>query len=91
MQCTDPDTGGTWVLDPTNGSIWSYAVEGSKTPPYLGGFNIHPDWGVDCADIAGISTFGTPGAHGYVIFVKGGPQGFSSYAFTRDGRYAKPS
>lgn len=90
MQCEDPDTGGTWVLHPSDGSIWAYPVEGSATPPYLGGFNIHPDWNVNCANIAGISTFGSPGDHGYVIFVQEA-NGYNGYAFTRNGQYAKPT
>jgi hypothetical protein len=89
MQVTDPVSGGTWVLNPENGSIWAYAVEGSGTPPYLGGFNIHPDWGVNLSEIAGISTFGTGNDVGYVIFVGTGP--YAQYAFTRDGKYATPT
>ena len=90
MQCTDPTTGGVWCLDTTNGGIYSYAVGNSKVPPYLGAPNVHPEWGINPAHITGISAVNGPGGWGYTVSVSRGPgQGFSLYAFTRDGRYAK--
>ncbi|HUD17546.1 MAG TPA: hypothetical protein VMQ59_09790 [Acidimicrobiales bacterium] len=91
MQVTDPDTGGIWVLDPTNGAVFAEAVEGSGIPPYLGGFNIHPDWGVNLTQILGISAFGAATDHGYVVSVRGANGIPAQYAFTRNGQYATPT
>jgi hypothetical protein len=92
MQCQDPDTGGIWVINPTNGAVYAYSVNGSPTPPYLGGFNIHPDWDVDLFRLAGFSSFGNAGTHGYVAsFLNAAGTGYNTYGFTRDGRFAKPT
>ena len=91
MQTTDPTTNGVWVLNTTDGSVWGYAVGGGE-PPYLGGFNIHPDWKVNVADIAGFSATEVGGQWGYTVSVKNAvAPGYATYTFTRDGAYAKPT
>ena len=86
MNCLDPTSGGTWVVDPSDGH-----VETLYGAPYCGGLNSPPDadnW-QQVGQITGITPWKDPtGAWGYSIIVRHNtalPNGawFSGYTFPR--------
>lgn len=91
MECTDPETGGIWTVDPRDGH-----VEATPPAPFLGGLNGHPEWNaLDIGTVAGIAARKDPsGAWGYDIAIqlpaaKSTGSWYDHYLFTRTGQYAK--
>ena len=89
MNCIDPTTGGTWIVDPADGHV--EAVNGAT---WLGGLNepmVNRFGWQQVGTIAGItSDKAADGTVGYQIIVRGHqpfPAGnwFTFYDFPRDG------
>jgi hypothetical protein len=86
MNCQDPTTGGTWIVDPSDGH-----VETLYGAPYCGALNSPPDannW-QQVGQITGITPWkDSTGAWGYSILVRHNvvqPDGawYSGYTFPR--------
>ena len=86
MNCQDPTSGGTWIVDPSDGH-----VETLYGAPYCGGLNNPPDsdnW-QQVGSIIGITPWKDPtGAWGYSIIVRhnvvqANGAWFSGYTFAR--------
>jgi hypothetical protein len=72
MEALDPISGGTWVVDPTDGHVETPSIAG-VVAPYLGGLNNpHPDvdnW-QQVGKITGITPAKINGEWGYAIIVR---------------------
>jgi hypothetical protein len=85
MNCKDPGSDGTWIVDPTDGH-----VEAFYGAPYLGGLNAPPDdynW-QQVGVISGIAPWFDNGEWGYSIIIRHNevlPDGawYSGYTFSR--------
>jgi hypothetical protein len=89
LSATDPQTGGLWQCDPTNGAIYAWDRTGGPGGRYLGALNTHPDWH---AGVAGnpVIAFGgwtdDDGRPGYQIWTREPASGlFHRYAFPSNG------
>lgn len=89
MNCQDPTSGGTWIVDPTDGH-----VETAFGAPYLGGMNeptADRDGWKELGYIAGIGPWKDPqGQYGYAIWlrlnkVQANGSWYSPTGFARDG------
>jgi hypothetical protein len=90
MNCLDPESEGTWIVDPVDGHV--EAINGA---PYLGGLNepVANRFGwMQVGTIAGITPFqDSPGVWGYQIIVRwhqaqANGSWFSTYDFPRSGK-----
>jgi hypothetical protein len=88
MNCIDPTTGGTWVVDPSDGHIECFFGA-----PYLGGLNSPANrygW-QQVGYIAGITSWTDPnGQEGYAVIVRhqvvqANGAFYSTYTFERNG------
>jgi hypothetical protein len=88
MNCIDPSTGGTWVVDPSDGHIECFFGA-----PYLGGLNAPANrygW-QQVGYIAGITSWTDPnGQEGYAVIVRhnvvqANGAFYSTYTFERNG------
>lgn len=97
MNALDPVSGGTWVVDPTDGHVETIGSSPAGTPPYCGALNEPTgdryNWKEIAQYIAGITPWNDPGGTGwgYAIIIRHKtpipPSGalFSWYTFRRNG------
>lgn len=98
MNALDPVSGGTWVVDPTDGHVETIGSSPAATPPYCGALNEPTgdryNWKEIAQYIAGITPWNDPGGTGwgYAIIIRHKtpipPSGalFSWYTFRRSGQ-----